>query len=209
MPGRPSYAEINAVRALVSDGLSRLTGAVDDLEQFWIAAARTRLAQVDDLLVEAAGGIPAPVRVPATAIVWFGLVTVAATGAWAAGLGTAGTIVGTVLVALALTVVLPRLAARIASAANRRRLARSGATRQPAEADPATDLLALPEELLRARVRLVSIVLRRAGSRDWTAARMRRAVARDATVAALARADLLLCQAIDCLESYLDHLEKE
>ena len=244
MSGRALHAELNAVRALVSDGLAAT--AAGDVSQFRVRSACARLASVDALLVEAAGVLAAPVRVGLATLVCFPAVALAAAAARAAGQGTAGMLTATGLVLLAVLAATPWADRRVRVAVGRRRLARAGhpapgragAARRglpaapilekpdpatPAEAparDPAaaigrvpapasrSPLAGVPGLLLTARVRLVSATLRQAGSGRWSPPELRHAARTDPAVRRLAEADLQLCQAVDCLERYVDDLAK-
>ena len=64
-------------------------------------------------------------------------------------------------------------------------------------------LAEVPDELLRARVRLVSAALRRAGSGRWTVPVLVRLASDDRPIIRLAAADRALCQAVDFLEIHL------
>ncbi|MEV6342301.1 hypothetical protein [Actinoplanes sp. NPDC051851] len=201
MPVRSLPAELSAVRALVADGLAEIVGTAGDLDQFWIRTACSRLAEADAALAGAAAAPSGPAPALITTLVSFVAVAGGAAIARAAGWSTAGTLVtaGALLsAALWVTVALRRRRPPVAFT-------------MPATAPGTTTgsgLVAVPEALLRARVRLVSAALRRVGSREWTTPALRRAIADDPVVARLADADMLLCQAVDCLERYLDDLAK-
>ncbi|MEU4428669.1 hypothetical protein AB0F81_49340, partial [Actinoplanes sp. NPDC024001] len=77
MSVRALHAELNAVRALVADGLAEVTGAADDPGQFWIRSACARLTALDRVLIEAAGGLAVPVQAAAATVVSFGAVALA------------------------------------------------------------------------------------------------------------------------------------
>ena len=100
-----------------------------------------------------------------------------------------------------------RRIARVAPAFGRRRLARVAPPGRPT--GRRGDLAGLPEDLAKARVRLVSSALRVAGPKHWRPPYLARAAAEDPTVFWLAEADTLLCQAIDHLEQYLAADTKE
>jgi hypothetical protein len=70
-------------------------------------------------------------------------------------------------------------------------------------AGPPAPVTVIRDELVRARVRLVSAALREAGSRRWSVPVLTRLAADHATIARLAEADRTLCQAIDFIEIYL------
>jgi hypothetical protein len=212
MSVRTLHAELNAVRALVADGLAEVNGAAGDPGQFWIRSACLRLAAVDAVLIEAAGTVATPLWIAAGTTVSFGTVALFATLAEAAGLGPAATLVITGLVVAALLIAAQPLSRWIRAGLGRRRLARAAtpgtATRSGGAPDDHIGLIVVPESLERARVRLVSATLRQVGAGNWTVPRLRLAARSDPTVRRLAHADLLLCQAIDCLERYLDDLAK-
>ncbi|GAA1605091.1 hypothetical protein [Actinoplanes couchii] len=84
---------------------------------------------------------------------------------------------------------------------------RIGGSRGPLTGDRAgPGPAAIPDRLLDARVRLVSVAMRQAGPADWSAPLLRRAIRTDPVIRRLARADQLLCQAVDCVERHLDDL---
>ncbi|MEV6298939.1 hypothetical protein AB0M02_05965 [Actinoplanes sp. NPDC051861] len=238
MPVRALHTEINAVRALVADGLAEVSDATGDPDQFWIRSACLRLTAVDAALVEAAGTISAPVSVAAGSLITFGTVALVAALAQAAGFGTF-VVVGLVTVVLLGAVLLgavrlgavrlgsvslgsvslgsvllgavPFMRSRARAALGRRRLARAGlpdVAERPGSGLADIGLIVVPESLERARVRLVSAALRQAGAERWTVPEIRLAARTDPALSRLAHADLLLCQAIDCLERYLDDLAK-
>lgn len=259
MSVRALHAELTAVRALVSDGLAAAVTA--DVGQFWVRSACARLTSADELLVEAAGVLTAPVRTGLATLLAVPAITLAASAAQAAGLGTTGMLVVTGLVLLALLAATPWADRRLRIGVGRRRLARAGAAarmprpegrtgttdRTPADTPASTraetadrqqaagpgrqqaaagdpepvgaagrvpagtprlPLAGVPESLLRARVRLVSATLRQAGSGRWSTPELHHAARTDPVVRRLAAADLLLCQAVDCLERYFDDLAK-
>ncbi|MFC7527311.1 hypothetical protein [Actinoplanes sp. GCM10030250] len=210
MPGRALHAEIEAVRALVADGLAEVSAAAGDLEQFWIRSACLRLAAVDAALVEAAGRITVSVQVAVGTVVSFGVVSGVAALGQVAGLGSGAVVVLAGVVLGVLVGTAPMVGHRVRVAVGRRRLARAGRVggAEPVGAgDAHIGLLVVPESLERARIRLVSATLREVGSGSWRVPQLRLA-ARTDPVRRLAHADLLLCQAIDCLERYLDDLAK-
>jgi hypothetical protein len=211
MPVRALHAELNAVRALVADGLAQVNGAAVDPGQFWIRSACTRLTALDGILVEVAGGLATPALAAAATVVSFGALALTAALAQAAGLAAGAVLIvlGLVLVTLAGTTFGVRRRVRVAL--GRRRLERAGTPplgARPHDASAHIGLIVVPDALLRARVRLVSAALRQVGARHWTVPELRLAARTDPTVRRLAHADLLLCQAIDCLERYLDDLAK-
>jgi hypothetical protein len=211
MSVRALHAELNAVRALVADGLAEVNGAAGDPGQFWIRSACLRLTAVDAALIEAAGTVALPLRVAAGSIVSFGAVALCAAGARAAGLGATGMLVVSALAMTTLLIAASLVDRRLRTALGRRRLDRAGQPAlppRPAEASPRSGLIVVPESLERARVRLVSAALRQVGAARWTVPELRLAARSEPTVRRLAHADLLLCQAIDCLERYLDDLAK-
>ncbi|MBG0560100.1 hypothetical protein [Actinoplanes aureus] len=211
MSVRALHAELNAVRALVGDGLAEVTGAAGDPGQFWIRSACARLTALDGVLVEAAGGLATPVIAAAATVVSFGAVALSAALAQAAGLSGIAVLVVVGLVLVTLLGAASRMSRRLRVALGRRRLDRAGTPplgARPHDASAHVGLIVVPDALLRARVRLVSATLRQAGSRHWTVPELRTA-ARTDPLRRLAHADLLLCQAIDCLERYLDDLAKE
>jgi len=206
MSRRQLYRDLAAVRALVADGRDQLRESTGDLDQFWLNSARNRLATVDDFLISAAGGLGpwartligagalaagAAVTAPAVSALGFSTFWIVVC-AWAAG-------------AVAEAVVRRRIA-KVAPAFGRRRLARVAPA--PARRPPG-DLASLPDDLAKARVRLVSSALRVVGPSRWRPAYLARAAAEDPTVFWLAEADTLLCQAIDHLEQYLAADTKE
>ncbi|WP_430783672.1 hypothetical protein [Actinoplanes sp. G11-F43] len=221
MSGRVSYAELNAVRALVADSLADL-GAAGDSGQVWIRSAWARLSALDSVLTEVAGVLAAPVQVLAATVVTFLVVVLSAALASAAGLSAAGVLGTAGLAVLAVLGAAPWAGRRAAATIGRRRLARApGARPAVARTPPPAPLRftvtgrkdetgtrsggdrELPDRLLHARGRLVSVALRRAGVDDWTVPALRRAIRTDPVIRRLAHADQLLCQAIDCVERHL------
>ncbi|MBO3735966.1 hypothetical protein [Actinoplanes flavus] len=203
MSGRALHAELTAVRALVAEGLAGV-GDAAGAGQVWLRSACTRLTSLDGVLVEAAGVVATPVWVVAVSAVTFAVVVLSAAVAGMLGLGVTGALAlpGTALLgALAAG---PWAARRVHIALGRRRLGPV-----PSPAPGAATLTEVSEQLLRARVRLVSAALRRAGADHWTVPHLRRAMRTDPVVRRLAHADLLLCQAIDCLDRYLGDLRKD
>jgi hypothetical protein len=190
-------AELCAVRALIADGLAEITRAADDLEQFWIRSAVARLAAADATLAGLTESGAVPVSLLITTAVTAGVVAGTAALARVAGAGPAG-----VLAACGLLLV---AALHVTGLLRRRGV--PPVVPSPPET-PGLGLIEVPASLDRARVRLVSAALRRAGPVNWPVPALRRAVAADPALERLARADLQLCQAIDCLERYLDDLEK-
>ncbi|WP_229069172.1 hypothetical protein [Actinoplanes sp. DH11] len=207
MLGTALHTELTAVRALVSHGLTEVSDA-GDIGQFWIRSACTRLSAADAVLVEAAGVVAGPVQAVVAAAVAAGAVLLSATAARAAGLGTAGVLIIAALILVALAAAAPTAGRWARTAVGRRRLARVPVPAVPGHTPRWPGLIVVPETLLHARVRLVSTILRRAGSGRWGAAELRVVADADPVVRHLAEADLLLCQAVDCLERYLDDLAK-
>jgi hypothetical protein len=211
MPGPALHAELNAVRALVSHGLAEVSTATE-IGQFWIRSACTRLAAIDAVLTEAAGVVAPVVRAIAVSVISFGAVLLTASAARATGLGTTGTLIAAAVVLAGLAALTPWAGRRARIALGRRRLARlpmpavPGHTPRIASSGPV--LIIVPESLLHARVRLVSAALRHVGSGRWTSPELLREARTDPVTRRLAEADLLLCQAVDCLERYVDDLSK-
>lgn len=222
MSRRQLYGDLNAVRALVAEGLSHLEGAAGDLDQYWLNSVRRRLRSVDGFLVAAAGGVGGLPRVAVGAAAMFLVGWATAAGTTALGFPPVWVIVCTVPVAaltdLLVTMPARRLSFALGDAVNRRRLARAG---RPAvgtpqglrgfdQGGPTTDgFAAALEPLSRARVRLVSAALRQVDSRRWRSPYLSYLAAEHRSIARIAEADLLLCQAITYLESYLDEHTKE
>ncbi|BCJ42160.1 hypothetical protein GCM10010168_64620 [Actinoplanes ianthinogenes] len=198
-PVRALPAELAAVRALIADGLAEIVRAADDREQFWIRSAITHLATADAILAELPGARRSTSRRFAVAT----LMTAAVTAGGAALARAAGAGPGGVLAVCGAALLLTMYLAR--------QVRPRGATPTlPSPPDsPGLGLIAVPASLERARGQLVSAALRRAGSANWPVPALRRAVAADPVLGRLAHADLLLCQAIDCLDRYLDDLEKQ
>ncbi|WIM95208.1 hypothetical protein ACTOB_007289 [Actinoplanes oblitus] len=210
-------AELAAVRALIAEGLAEITRAADDPEQCWIRSAIERLAAADVTLAgvlarrfrtaaSPPGTAPRVVARPAfvasfplaASVVTASVTAAGAAVARAAGAGPGGVL--TVCGALLL------LALHVAGSWPRREVP---PVPPPAPDTPGPGLVAVPASLERARVRLVSAALHRAGPANWPVPALRRAVAADPVLGRLAHADLLLCQAVDCLDRYLDGLEKD
>ncbi len=197
-PVRALPAEIGAVRALIADGFDEVIRESDDLDQFWIRSACGRLAAADAELAGLPGRFSPLLPVLTTTVVT--ALVVAGSAALARVTG------GGLLTALVVAGLLLIMALHIAGVLRRR----GTAPALPPPPDmPGPGLTEVPSALERARVRLVSAGLRRAGRANWRAPALRRTLTADPVLARLARADLLLCQAIDCLERYLDDLSKD
>ncbi|MFI1992300.1 hypothetical protein [Actinoplanes sp. NPDC020271] len=191
-------AEIGAVRALIADGYDEVIRRAGDLEQFWIRSACAQLAAADAELAAVPGRRTPVISVLTTTVVTAAVVAGSAALARATG--------GGLLAALTYSGLLLIMALHIAGVLRRR----GTAPALPAPPDtPGPGLAEVPYALERARVRLVSATLRRAGRANWRAPALRRALDSDPVLGRLARADLQLCQAIDCLERYLDDLSKD
>jgi hypothetical protein len=197
-PVRALPAEVAAVRALIADGFTEIARTADDPDQFWIRSACGRLAEADAVLAGVHGRRSALVSVLTTTAVTAGVVAGAAALGRAAGTGPI-----LLLVLCGLLLIVPLHLTRLL-----RRRGVAAALPELPDA-PGPGLTEVPFALERARVRLVSAGLRRAGRPNWRAPALRRALAGDPLLARLAEADLLLCQAIDCLERYLDDLSKD
>ncbi|GIE27037.1 hypothetical protein Ait01nite_000820 [Actinoplanes italicus] len=219
MSGRALPAELAAVRALVADGLAEM-GEVGDAGQVWIRSASARLTALDGVLTEAAGVLAAPVQVAAVTMATFLVVAGSAALAGALGFSGGGVLAFTGAAVLIMFAALPYAGRRVFGLVGRRRLARSAAVpahRSARPAPPGPAIVRHPEaalaqasdRLLRARVRLVSAALRRAGADDWTTPGLRRAIRTDPVIRRLAHADQLLCQAVDCLERHLGDQRKD
>jgi hypothetical protein len=206
MSRRQFYGDLEAVRALVADGLSRLHGTVGELDQFWLDSARNRLKSIDDHLVAAAGGLSPWSRTGIAAAVMFGVAWLAATGGRAIGFPAGWVITTAVVALLAVVPLLHRANNKVGGWLNRWRLARAPRPNRPVRVTALAKgrLTEMPEALLRARVRLVSTILRAAGSRRWQVPALRHLAAHDRRIRRLAEADRQLCQSIDYLEIYLD-----
>ena len=211
MSRRQLYGDLNAVRALVAEGLSHLDGTVGDLDQYWLNSARGRLRTVDDLLVAAAGGLGGWARTGITGVALFLAGWATAAGTSALGFSPAWVIVTTVLVAILVDLPLRRAIFPLADALDRRRLTRAARPARPLPlGPPRTDGLGpVLEPLLQARVRLVSAALRQVDSRLWRSPYLAHLAAEHHSIGRLAEADLLLCQAIDYLEIYVDKHAKD
>ncbi|WP_436527244.1 hypothetical protein [Actinoplanes sp. HUAS TT8] len=196
-PVRALPAELDAVRALIADGFAEVVREADDLDQFWIRSACARLAAADAELAGLLGRRSPLVSVLTTTVVTAGVVAGSAALARVTG--------GGLPAALAFAGLLLIMALHLAGVLRRR----GTAPALPVPPDrPGPGLVEVPFALERARVRLVSAGLRRAGRANWRAPALRRALSGDPVLGRVARADLLLCQAIDCLERYLDDLSK-
>ncbi|GIE84365.1 hypothetical protein [Actinoplanes regularis] len=197
-PVRAPYTDLGAVRALIADGFDEIVRTADDLDQFWIRSACGRLAAADAVLATVPGRRSGPVNVLITTVVTAGVAAGSAALARAAG--------GGLVVALVLAALLLAVAFQVTGLLRRREVA---PVRPAAPKVPGPGLVEVPLALERARVRLVSMGLRRAGRANWRVPALRRALSGDPALARIAEADLLLCQAIDCLERYLDDLSKD
>jgi hypothetical protein len=208
MSRRQLYQDLAAIRALVADGRDRLRDAVGDLDQFWVNSARRRLETIDDFLVTAAGGLGGWTRsaIGAGALAAGAAVTAVVTKAlgFPAFWVVVCSWVGAALVEYPVRSRLAKLAPELA----RRRLTRAAGTSPPRRSEPLAlagpeGVAALVEALAGARVRLVSVALREAGSRHWRVPYLAQVAAGEPTMHWLSQADTLLCQAIDHLERYL------
>jgi hypothetical protein len=203
MAGHPLHSELAAVRALVADGLAGIGGS-GDAGQIWLRTAHARLTALDTPLAEAAGVPSAPVRVAAMTAMTFLVVAGSAALAAAAGLAAGGVLaVAGLAVAIGLAATAwagPRAYAVVGRWRLARRARPAAVPSGPGE---------VPDVLLRARVRLVSAALRHAGTGNWTTPQLRRAIRTDPVVRRLAHADLLLCQAIDCVERFVGDVRKD
>jgi len=207
MSRRQLYQDLAAVRALVADGRERMRVATGDLDQFWLNSARRRLATIDEFLIGAAGGLGGWSRalIGTAAMLVGAAVTALVTGAL--GFSTFWVVACSWLVALAAEFPARRwIVTRLAPALGRRRLAGAAA---PIAAGHPRDFAGLLETLATARVRLVSVALRAAGTTHWRPRYLARAAAQQPASYWLAEADTLLCQAIDHLERYLADETKE
>ena len=227
MSRRQLYGDLSAVRALVADGLSHLDGTVGELDQYWLNSARARLRSVDGFLVAAAGGTSGWTRTGISAVAMLLTGWATAAGTIAVGFSPAWVIVTTVFVAALVDLPVRKVTFPLADALDRRRLARAaqpsraglsadrlgpdglGAARLGAARLGADGLGAVLEPLLQARVRLVSAGLRQVDSRRWRSPYLAHLAAEHRSIRRIAEADVLLCQAIDYLEIYLDEHTKE
>nr|WP_296066034.1 hypothetical protein [uncultured Actinoplanes sp.] len=211
MTRRHLYADLAAVRVLVSDGLGEMQRAVGDLDDRWLNSARNRLRDLDATLVAAAGGLHPLTRTATEVVAGFLVAWGTAATVTAIGFSPAGVIVTTVLVQLlalaGVYVALNRVAARL----NARRLERAARPVRPFRVTTHLPgrLVAVPEPLFAARVRLVSAALRQAGSKNWRTPWLARMAVADRSVIRIAQADRQLCQAIDLLEIYLSSRAEE
>ena len=188
-------ADLDEVRTLVAEASNRLSPDLDDPR---VLAVRKRLEAVDAALVAAAGGVSEWAGRAVELLLAFGVSWGVAAAAGAIGFGTAWVIVTTVLVLLSVLTLAAKIGLRIGEALGPRRLAR---VRRPVRVG--RGLTAVRDELLHARVRLVSAALRQVDSRRWQAPYLLWKVDDDRALRRIAHADLLLCQAIDHLEACL------
>lgn len=192
------------MRALLADGRDRLRDATGELDDFRLNSARQRLHAVDDELVMAASRVGRWTRVVIGTPVMLLVAAAVALVTRAVGFSTFGVVACAWVVALLAEYPVRRWTVRrFAPWLGRRRLERFAVTVEPSSP---RDLAGLPDALVDARTRLVSAILRAAGSRNWQASRLARGAAERPAPAA---ADLLLCQAIDHLEHYLAAETKE
>jgi hypothetical protein len=211
MSRRRLHADLTAVRALVADGRAELDRATGGVDHIFVTSARERLAELDELLVTATGGLPVAARAALLAAGSF--VTVAAVAALAtvADLPAVWVIVCSLVAAAIAEVPLRRLTFRLGDVLDRRRVTAVPLSRGPA-AGPAVlggDFVAVPEALVNARVRLVSTALRRVDPRRWRSPYLQRLALDEPVTGRIADADRLLCQAVDLLERFLDERGKE
>jgi hypothetical protein len=209
MSRRVLCGDLNAVRALVADGLARLDGTLGGLDQYWVSSARSRLRSLDAILVAAAGGLSGWSRTLISAALAFPLAWAVAATARTAGFAPVWVIVSTVLALGGSTPVLLAVTDRVAGYVNRRRMTRAPRPAQPFRLTVVTPgvLDDVPEPLLAARVMLVSAALRQVGSGHWRVPHLVRLAGSDRSISRIAEADLLLCQAIDYLEIYVAEQE--
>lgn len=196
MPRRGLPSDLNAVRALVAEGRSRVSAA-------GLFTVADRLDVVDTLLVRATGGLSRWTRVVLTVLTAAALTGLVTLLGAELGLNALG-LVPLALVTQALGGGLAtRLLGPLDSALNRRRLSR--ALRLPATScGPG-----LREPLIQARIRLVSTALRRTDSRRWRSPYLRVLVGDEPAMGLLAEADLMLCEAVDRLEVLLSDRAKD
>jgi hypothetical protein len=204
MPGRQLYQDLAAVRALLADGRDRLRDATGDLDDFRLNSARQRLHAIDDELVMAASRVGVWTRVLVATPAMLAAAAVVALVSKALGFPTFWIVACSWVVALLAEYSVRRwMVARLAPWLGRRRLEKTVVAIEPSSP---RDLGGLPEALADARVRLVSAILREAGSEHWKPAYLARTAAERP---ALAAADTLLCQAIDHIDHYLADETKE
>jgi hypothetical protein len=200
---RPLYQDLAAVRALVAEGRE----AIGELDQFWLSSARHRLAMADNFLISAAGGLGGWARALTGTVALLVGVAAAALGTSALGFSTFWVVACSWVAGLLVeTPVRKWTANRLSPALGRRRLDRAATSVAPGRSG---DLAEVAEGLAKARTRLVSSTLRTAGSKHWRPAYLARLAKEDPTVYWLGEADIVLCQAIDYLEQYLDAETKE
>jgi hypothetical protein len=193
------------VRALVADGRARLRESTGDPGQFWPESALGRLTTVDDDLLLAAGDLGGWTRTLIATPIMLAVAAVAALVTGELGFSTFWIVACSWAGAVLVEFPVRRRLGKLGPELGRRRLDRAASI---ASSRP-RDLADLPEALVRARVRLVSVALREAGSKHWDAPYLARAAAREPTLFRLAEADMMLCQAIDFLEIYLAADTKE
>jgi hypothetical protein len=206
MSRRLLYQDLAAVRAPVVAEHDRLRAAVGDTDEFWIATALSRLSVVEDRLFRAVGELGGWTRTLLALPAMLAGAAVTALVTRALGVPVLWIVVCSWVVAAAVEFPVRGRLTRLSPSLGRRRLDRFAVRPAP---EGTADLTALPEALARARVRLVSAALREAGSKHWRPPYLSRAVALQPVLFRLAEADMLLCQAIDCLEIYLDADAKE
>ena len=211
MTRRHLYADLAAVRVLVADGLGEMHRAVGELDDLWLNSARNRLRDVDATLVAAAGGFHPVTRTAAEVVAGFLVAWGTAAATTAIGFPPAWVIVTTVLVEVLALIGVYFLLNRVAVRLNARRLERAARPVRPFRVTIHLSgrLVAVPEPLFAARVRLVSTALRQAGSKNWRTPWLARMAVADRSVIRIAQADRQLCQAIDMLEIYLTGREEE
>jgi hypothetical protein len=199
MSRRQLRGELDAVRALVGAGRDRVAEACGTDDHPWLAGIRARLdALADDLLVTAAGGLATPARVALEIAAALGCGAAVAGLTTVLGLGPAWVITVTAIAVVAAVVGVAPLIERLSVARDRRRAVPAVSPSLPARLDH------VPGDLRRARVQLVSAALRYAGRRErWRSPALRSLISSDRAARRLARADVVLCQAIDQLDTYL------
>jgi hypothetical protein len=200
MPRHQLRADLTEVRRLIADGRTELNRRAGDREDYWLDSARQRLGDLDLILITATARLNVWVRTAIAAVIVSAGVLATAAAAGAIGLP-GGWVIAVAVVAM---VFLPPVSHHLTRRFERFVEWRRVRPAWPVAVVPTGDgLTEVPEQLLLARTRLVTAIRRQIGPADWRVPILTRRVSSDYTLIGLQNADLLLCQAIDQLETHL------
>ncbi len=202
MPRHQLRADLAGVRFLIAAGRTQLDRQAGHQQDYWLDSARHRLGELDMLLIAATARMTDWVRAALAAVIAFVGVLAVAAGARAIGLPGGGTIACAILAMIVLSPMIIRLTNRLEWYLESRRV-RSARPDAVVPAAPGR-LTEVPESLLLARTRLVSAILRQVRPADRRVPILTRRMTSEFTLIFLQDADLLLCQALDQLETHLE-----